>query len=60
MVDRCENGVTYHERRRPKQDRMRRYMETRDFERVCGYAGLHPEFVEEIIARLELDESPQL
>ena len=60
MVDRRDAGTLVHQRRRPKKERIHRYMQTRDFERVCGYAGLHPEFVEEVIARLELHESPEL
>ena len=54
VVNRQSHGVEYYKRTRPKQDKMRRYMQTWDFELVCGYAGLHPEFVVDVIARLEL------
>lgn len=54
MCNRQVDGKTVYVRMRPKQRKMQSYMTSRDFERVCWYANLDPEFVTDVIERLEL------
>jgi len=56
VVNRQRDGKLAYIRMRPKQRAMQRYLLSRDFELVCGYAGVLPDFVIEVIEGLELHD----